>query len=77
MGINGIQTAKVVKYVMKHLIKGVFKRCVLGFTGITFLIGPWNKQALHWSKNREWAQEGLSHTHCLALADGHAAVHPR
>lgn len=43
MGINGTRTAKVVKYVMKHLIKGVFNRCVLGFIGIAFRIGPWNK----------------------------------
>lgn len=44
MGINSIQTAKVMKYVMKHLIKGVFNCYVLGFVGITFLISPWNKQ---------------------------------
>lgn len=44
MGINGMQSARVVKYVMKHLVKGVFKCCVLVFIGIAFLFGPWNKQ---------------------------------
>lgn len=51
---------------MKHLIKGVFKRCVLGFTGITFLIGPWNKQALHRARTGSGLRRG-SATHTALL----------
>lgn len=76
MGINGIQAAKVLKYVMKHLVKGVFKRCVLGFIGIAFPIGPWNKQSAPLGQEEGVGSGGLSHKHRLGLADGHTAIHP-